>query len=90
MDGARRFVRAELISIGKTSSLQFETTNTMRNDVGKQQGGPTGAADTRGGAIVGFFHDEEVEEAVADRLFEIGNHSTAMAVPAVAAAETCA
>ncbi|ESZ05475.1 hypothetical protein NKH89_12525 [Mesorhizobium sp. M0923] len=73
----------------------------MRNDVGKQQGGPTGAAEnhatavdlikeaTRGGAIVAIFHDEEVEEAVADRLFEIGNQSTAMAVPAAAVAGTC-
>ena len=44
----------------------------------------------RGGAIVGIFHDEEAREAVADRLFKIGNQSTAMAAPAVAVAEACA
>lgn len=30
-------------------------------------------AKARGTAIVGIFHDEEVREAVADRLFEVGN-----------------
>ncbi|MDE5446821.1 phosphonate C-P lyase system protein PhnL [Bradyrhizobium sp. CSA207] len=29
-------------------------------------------AKSRGAAIVGIFHDEEVREAVADRLFEVG------------------
>ncbi|QRM32579.1 phosphonate C-P lyase system protein PhnL [Microvirga sp. VF16] len=39
-------------------------------------------AKARGAAIVGIFHDEEVREAVADRLFEIGTQSAARAVPA--------
>ncbi|WP_032917789.1 phosphonate C-P lyase system protein PhnL [Mesorhizobium erdmanii] len=46
-------------------------------------------AKSRGGAIVGIFHDEEVREAVADRLFAIGNQPAAMAVPAAAVAEVC-
>ncbi|RWD32064.1 MAG: phosphonate C-P lyase system protein PhnL [Mesorhizobium sp.] len=46
-------------------------------------------AKSRGVAIVGIFHDEEVREAVADRLFEIGNQSVAMAVPAVGVGEVC-
>ncbi|PSH60818.1 phosphonate C-P lyase system protein PhnL [Phyllobacterium sophorae] len=33
-------------------------------------------AKSRGAAIVGIFHDAEVREAVADRLFEIGAQST--------------
>ncbi|BBB94797.1 phosphonate C-P lyase system protein PhnL [Bradyrhizobium elkanii] len=32
-------------------------------------------AKARGTAIVGIFHDEEVREAVADRLFEVGHSS---------------
>lgn len=46
-------------------------------------------AKSRGVAIVGIFHDEEVRETVADRLFEIGNRSVAMAVPAVGVGEVC-
>ncbi|PSH62155.1 phosphonate C-P lyase system protein PhnL [Phyllobacterium sophorae] len=44
-------------------------------------------AKSRGIAIVGIFHDEEVREAVADRLFEIGNQTATRTVPAVALAE---
>ncbi|MDK1494826.1 phosphonate C-P lyase system protein PhnL [Sinorhizobium sp. 7-81] len=44
----------------------------------------------RGAAIVGIFHDEEVREAVADSLFEVGSQPTAMAVPAAAMAKACA
>ncbi|MDX8521763.1 phosphonate C-P lyase system protein PhnL [Mesorhizobium dulcispinae] len=33
-------------------------------------------AKARGAAIVGIFHDEEVREGVADRLFEVGKLST--------------
>ncbi|APO70293.1 phosphonate ABC transporter ATP-binding protein PhnL 2 (plasmid) [Rhizobium gallicum] len=47
-------------------------------------------AKSRAAAIVGIFHDEEVREAVADRLFEIGSQSAATAVPAAALAEACA
>ncbi|MDK1389488.1 phosphonate C-P lyase system protein PhnL [Sinorhizobium sp. 8-89] len=47
-------------------------------------------AKSRGAAIVGIFHDEEVREAVADRLFEIGSQATAMAVPPAAMAKACA
>ncbi|QRM33248.1 phosphonate C-P lyase system protein PhnL [Microvirga sp. VF16] len=43
-------------------------------------------AKARGTAIVGIFHDAEVREAVADRLFEIGTQ----AVPVPAVAEACA
>lgn len=46
-------------------------------------------AKSRGVAIVGIFHDEEVRETVADRLFEIGNRSVAMAVPAVGVGDVC-
>ncbi|QRM32600.1 phosphonate C-P lyase system protein PhnL [Microvirga sp. VF16] len=44
-------------------------------------------AKARGTAVVGIFHDAEVREAVADRLFEIGIQAVPRAVPAVAMAE---
>ncbi|WP_018097496.1 phosphonate C-P lyase system protein PhnL [Sinorhizobium meliloti] len=47
-------------------------------------------AKARGAAIVGIFHDEEVRESAADRLFGIGSQSAAMALPAVALTEACA
>ncbi|QRM33223.1 phosphonate C-P lyase system protein PhnL [Microvirga sp. VF16] len=43
-------------------------------------------AKARGTAIVGIFHDAEVREAVADRLFEIGTQAATTAVLAVAEA----
>ena len=43
----------------------------------------------RGAAIVGIFHDAEVREAVADRLFEVGSPSGAKAGAPAAVAETC-
>ena len=36
-----------------------------------------GEAKARGAAIVGIFHDDEVREAVADRLFEVEAHRVA-------------
>ncbi|WP_331375326.1 phosphonate C-P lyase system protein PhnL [Sinorhizobium chiapasense] len=46
-------------------------------------------AKAHGAAIVGIFHDEEVREAVADRLFEIGNPSPATSAQ-TALAKACA
>ncbi|WP_123149455.1 phosphonate C-P lyase system protein PhnL [Mesorhizobium delmotii] len=43
----------------------------------------------RGAAIVGIFHDAEVREAVADRLFEVGSRFGAEAGAPAAVAETC-
>ncbi|MDK1378138.1 MULTISPECIES: phosphonate C-P lyase system protein PhnL [unclassified Sinorhizobium] len=47
-------------------------------------------AKSRGAAIVGIFHDEEVRDAVADRLLEMGNQSAATAASGVAEAKACA
>ncbi|KRQ95438.1 phosphonate C-P lyase system protein PhnL [Bradyrhizobium valentinum] len=47
-------------------------------------------AKARGAAIVGIFHDEEVREAVADRLFEVGKQSVGKSKVCAAAAEAVA
>ncbi|BAB54662.1 phosphonate C-P lyase system protein PhnL [Mesorhizobium japonicum] len=47
-------------------------------------------AKSRGAAIVGIFHDEEVRETVADRLFEVGSQGTTTVEPALAGAGACA
>ncbi|MFK0692874.1 phosphonate C-P lyase system protein PhnL [Mesorhizobium sp. IMUNJ 23033] len=47
-------------------------------------------AKARGAAIVGIFHDEEVREAVADQLFEVGRRSARKTRLSAIAAETVA
>ncbi|OPY94464.1 phosphonate C-P lyase system protein PhnL [Bradyrhizobium sacchari] len=47
-------------------------------------------AKARGTAIVGIFHDEEVREAVADRLFEVGHSSVRKSRRRTATAEAVA
>lgn len=47
-------------------------------------------AKSRGAAVIGIFHDEEVREAVADRLFEVGNQRSGTAVPTATLAKACA
>ncbi|WP_249791506.1 phosphonate C-P lyase system protein PhnL [Bradyrhizobium sp. SRL28] len=47
-------------------------------------------AKARGVAIVGIFHDEEVREAVADRLFEVGQSPVRKSRRNTTAAETAA
>ncbi|SJM32514.1 carbon-phosphorus lyase complex subunit (fragment) [Mesorhizobium delmotii] len=47
-------------------------------------------AKARGAAIVGIFHDKEVREVVANRLFEIGKPSNAKVPVAVSVAEAYA
>ncbi|MFC7397906.1 phosphonate C-P lyase system protein PhnL [Chelatococcus sp. GCM10030263] len=44
-------------------------------------------AKARGTAIVGIFHDEEVREAVADRLFDVGSRPSGQSPPVSRPAE---
>lgn len=53
-----------LLLDGPTASLRAANRRTVVELIN--------AAESRGAAIVGIFHDEEVRQGVADRLFEVG------------------